>query len=64
MELFCGVEMSFKVCVDAFMKKLTMPQKVGKIEKFDFLPLRGPVNLKNPDVFLSLFEYYGSDQVF
>jgi tRNA (guanine10-N2)-methyltransferase len=56
--------MSFKVCVDAFMKKLTMPQKVGKIEKFDFLPLRGPVNLKNPDVFLSLFEYYGSDQVF
>jgi len=44
------------------MKKLTMKEKVEKIELFSFLPLEGPVNLKNPDVILSLFEFYGLDQ--
>jgi tRNA (guanine10-N2)-methyltransferase len=58
----CGAETSFKVCVDAFMKKLTMKEKVQKIENFDFLPLQGPVNLKTPDIIFSVFEFYGSDQ--
>ena len=43
------------------MKKLSMQQKIEKIEKFDFLPMKGPVKLQNPDVTLSLFEYYGPD---
>ncbi len=58
----CDADISFKVCIDAYMKKLTMNEKLERIEKFDFLPLRGPVNLKNPDIIFSVFEFFGTDQ--
>ena len=61
-EPISGEETSYKICVDAFMKKLTMAQKIERIEKFDFLPFRGPVKLNNPDIIFSLFEFFGPDQ--
>ncbi|TRY78197.1 hypothetical protein TCAL_06763 [Tigriopus californicus] len=54
--------LSFKVYVEAFMKKLTMAQRVERIETFDYLPIKGPIRMKDPDVIFSYFEYYGDDQ--
>ena len=39
-----------------------MKEKVNKIEKFDFLPFRGPINLQDPQVSFYYFEYYENDQ--
>ncbi|XP_034828688.1 tRNA (guanine(10)-N2)-methyltransferase homolog isoform X2 [Maniola hyperantus] len=52
---------SFKIEVETFCKHFTMREKVEKIEKFSYLPLKGPVKLKNPDVTLSYLEFYGVD---
>ncbi|CAH0723983.1 unnamed protein product, partial [Brenthis ino] len=52
---------SFKVEVETFCKHFTMKEKVDKIEKFSYLPLGGPVKLKNPDITLAYLEFYGVD---
>ncbi|CAH2040165.1 unnamed protein product, partial [Iphiclides podalirius] len=52
---------SFKVEVETFCKHFSMQEKVDKIETFSYLPLEGPVKLKNPDIILSYFEFYGVD---
>ncbi|XP_026330319.1 tRNA (guanine(10)-N2)-methyltransferase homolog isoform X2 [Hyposmocoma kahamanoa] len=57
----CSVDKSYKVVVETFCKHFTMKEKVEKIEKFSYLPLEGPVKLKNPDVTLSYLEFYGID---
>lgn len=54
-------KMSFKVEVETFCKHFTMKEKVEKIEKFSYLPMGGPVKLKNPDVTLAYLEFYGVD---
>ncbi|KAE8744251.1 hypothetical protein FOCC_FOCC009171 [Frankliniella occidentalis] len=51
--------LSFKVEVETFSNHLSMAERVEKIESFSYLPLAGPVNLKNPDVKLWFMEYYG-----
>nr|XP_026498504.1 tRNA (guanine(10)-N2)-methyltransferase homolog [Vanessa tameamea] len=52
---------SFKVEVETFCKHFTMKEKVDKIENFSYLPLHGPVKLKNPDITLAYLEFYGVD---
>ncbi|GLG92298.1 tRNA (Guanine(10)-N2)-methyltransferase-like protein [Gryllus bimaculatus] len=54
-------ELSFKIKVETFCKSQTQEEKVAKIESFSYLPLCGPVKLKNPDIKLELIEYYGLD---
>ncbi|KAK9505139.1 hypothetical protein O3M35_009262 [Rhynocoris fuscipes] len=49
---------SFKIKVELFGNSQTQAQKVEKIESFSYLPLLGPVKLKNPDVTLQYIEYY------
>lgn len=51
--------LSFKVEVETFSNHLSMTELVNKIESFSYLPVVGPVNLKNPDVKLWFMEYYG-----
>lgn len=31
------------------------------LQKFSYLPLKGPVKLANPDITLQYFEYYGTN---
>ncbi|XP_011499447.1 PREDICTED: tRNA (guanine(10)-N2)-methyltransferase homolog [Ceratosolen solmsi marchali] len=50
---------TFKVVVETFCKHYTQREKVEKIETFNYLPLKGSVNLKNPDTTLFYIEYYG-----
>ncbi|KAL4703207.1 hypothetical protein ACJJTC_004883 [Scirpophaga incertulas] len=52
---------SFKLKVETFCKHFTMKEKVSKIEKFDYLPFEGPVQLKDPDNTLMYIEFYGVD---
>ncbi|XP_075976172.1 tRNA (guanine(10)-N(2))-methyltransferase TRMT11 [Anticarsia gemmatalis] len=60
-ESCCSVKSSFKIEVETFCKHFTMKEKVEKIETFSYLPLEGPVKLKNPDVTLAYLEFYGVD---
>ncbi|CAK1579047.1 unnamed protein product [Parnassius mnemosyne] len=57
----CNPSKSFKVDVETFCKHFSMREKVDKIENFSYLPLEGPVKLKNPDITLSYLEFYGVD---
>lgn len=53
-------DQSFKINVEIFGKRRVPREvKVEKIEKFDFLPLNGPIKLENPDHTYHLIEYYG-----
>ena len=52
---------SFKLNIDAFMKKLTSSEKHQRIESFSYIPVRGQVSLQNPDVTLVALEFYGFD---
>ncbi|XP_021195562.3 tRNA (guanine(10)-N2)-methyltransferase homolog [Helicoverpa armigera] len=60
-ESICTPKRSYKVEVETFCKHFTMKEKVEKIETFSYLPLEGPVKLKNPDVTLAYLEFYGVD---
>lgn len=60
-EPYCDKEKSFKIYVEAFMKSLTMAERLEKMESFSYIPVRGPVKLQNPDVIFSAFEFYGTD---
>ncbi|XP_013783068.1 tRNA (guanine(10)-N2)-methyltransferase homolog [Limulus polyphemus] len=60
-EPFCHPDKSFKVEVETFGKKISRNDKVNRIEDLDFLPLRGPIKLKDPDNIFHLIEYYGLD---
>ncbi|KFB44127.1 hypothetical protein ZHAS_00011962 [Anopheles sinensis] len=42
------VDKSFKITVETYNKHFTQKEKVEKIETMQYLPLNGPVNLKNP----------------
>ncbi|KAI8811500.1 S-adenosyl-L-methionine-dependent methyltransferase [Cladochytrium replicatum] len=53
------VNSSFKFHVEAYGRTLQTKDQVARINRFSFLPFSGPVDLKNPDVILTLFEDYG-----
>lgn len=50
---------SFKIVVETFCKHFSQREKINRIESFSYLPLEGPVKLKNPDITLCYIEYYG-----
>ncbi|XP_066598461.1 tRNA (guanine(10)-N2)-methyltransferase homolog isoform X2 [Prorops nasuta] len=50
---------SFKVSIETFCKHFSQAEKIKKIESFSYLPLEGPVKLKNPDTTLCYIEFYG-----
>ena len=58
-----GPEISFKLQVESFMKKLSNEDKLERIESFDYMTtcVKGPVKLKEPDVIFVTFEFYGFD---
>ena len=54
-------DFSFKIQVETFMKRLSMQERLVKIESFEYLPVQGPVKLDKPDVTFVAFEFYGFD---
>uniref|UniRef100_A0AAR5QI18 tRNA (guanine(10)-N(2))-methyltransferase TRMT11 n=1 Tax=Dendroctonus ponderosae TaxID=77166 RepID=A0AAR5QI18_DENPD len=54
---------SFKIEVETVGRHFTQQEKVAKLEAFDYLPIRGPVKLKDPDVCLQYIEFYGTRTV-
>ena len=56
-----GPQVSFKIQVETFMKRINMEERLQRIENFDFLPVKGPVKLQGPDVTFVAFEFYGFD---
>lgn len=60
-EGLCSPNNSFKITVETFNRHLSQPEKIEKIESIGYLPARGKVDLRNPDICWFYFEYYGSD---
>ncbi|XP_046834823.1 tRNA (guanine(10)-N2)-methyltransferase homolog isoform X1 [Vespa crabro] len=60
-KLYADKEKSFKIIVETFCKHFSQGEKIQKIESFSYLPLQGPVKLKNPDTTLYYIEFYGLD---
>lgn len=56
-------ETSFRVTVESYMKHFSQKDKVDKIETLTYLPVKGNVNLKNPDVEWYYIEFYGLDHL-
>ena len=52
---------TFKINIDAFMKKLHNDEKHERIESFSYIPFKGQVSLKNPQVTLVFLEFFGFD---
>jgi tRNA (guanine10-N2)-methyltransferase len=55
---FCD-EVSFRVRMDCFSKKCTPEKQREILDNVDFLPFKGKVCLKSPDVTVSVHEDYG-----
>ncbi|XP_066253670.1 tRNA (guanine(10)-N2)-methyltransferase homolog [Euwallacea similis] len=51
---------SFKLEVETFGRHFTQNEKIAKLETFIYLPIQGPVRLKDPDLCLQYIEYYGT----
>lgn len=49
--------------METYNKHITQKEKVDRIETFGYLPIKGEVNLKNPDVNWWYIEYYGLDNM-
>lgn len=54
---------SFRITVETYNKHITQQEKVDRIETFGYLPIKGEVNLKNPEVNWWYIEYYGLDNM-
>ncbi|XP_017057018.1 tRNA (guanine(10)-N2)-methyltransferase homolog [Drosophila ficusphila] len=52
---------SFKITVETYNKHFSQREKVEKIESMDYLPIEGPVDLKNPQVEWWYIEFWGLD---
>ncbi|GIY41560.1 hypothetical protein CDAR_172771 [Caerostris darwini] len=62
LEPYCKEDVSFKVMVETFGKKLSKEYKVERIDELVFLGFEGPIKLKDPDHSFLLMEYYGTDR--
>ena len=60
-EQWFSENVSFKVNVESFNRKVSADERIKKIESLSYLPLKGPVSLKSPDVVFSYFEFHGFD---
>lgn len=49
--------------METYNKHITQKEKVDRIETFGYLPIKGDVNLKNPEVNWWYIEYYGLDNM-
>eukprot|EP00092_Neocalanus_flemingeri_P091898 GFUD01116592.1.p1 GENE.GFUD01116592.1~~GFUD01116592.1.p1 ORF type:complete len:464 (-),score=155.06 GFUD01116592.1:133-1524(-) len=54
-------DISFKVHVESFNKKVSGAERLEKIESLSYIPLQGPVSLSSPQVTFSYFEFHGFD---
>lgn len=54
---------SFKMSVESYNKRYLHEEKIQKIETMDYLPFKGPVDLKSPTNKFIYFEYFGMDTV-
>jgi len=52
---------SYKINVDTFTKKINLQSKIDKIESMDYLPIKGKIDLEDPDVEYSYLEFWGLD---
>lgn len=52
---------SFKVRVETYNKHFLLKEKVAKIDAMDYLKLKGPIDLKNPENEFVYFEFWGID---
>lgn len=62
-ELKSVFDKSFRMTVETYNKHYTQKEKVDLIETFAYLPIKGDVNLKDPDVNWWYIEYYGLDNM-
>ncbi|RZC34191.1 tRNA (guanine(10)-N2)-methyltransferase -like, partial [Asbolus verrucosus] len=60
MEPYFQPNLSFKIEVETFCRHITQKEKINKLESFSYLPVQGPVRLKDPNVCLQYIEYYGT----
>ncbi|VDP12502.1 unnamed protein product [Soboliphyme baturini] len=51
---------SYRFSVESFGRTLSQDYKVERIEEFGFLPLKGAVKLKDPEIEFCVVEYYTS----
>jgi tRNA (guanine10-N2)-methyltransferase len=54
---------AFKFNVDVFGSTLSLQDQIAIIEKFEFLPLAGKIDLKSPDEIFTLHFDYGCQEV-
>ncbi|KRT83661.1 methyltransferase [Oryctes borbonicus] len=59
--LYMKENQTFKIEVETFCRHFTQREKVEKLEAFSYLPVKGQVKLKGPDVVFQYIEYYGID---
>ncbi|GFU47395.1 hypothetical protein NPIL_82442 [Nephila pilipes] len=62
LEPYIKVDVSFRIMVESFGKKMSKEYKVERIDELVFLGFEGPIKLKNPDHSFLLMEYYGTDR--
>lgn len=56
---FTSNDSSFRITVETYNKHIKHEEKIQRIESMDYLPLKGRIELKNPDNNLIYFEYWG-----
>ncbi|CAG7785363.1 unnamed protein product [Allacma fusca] len=55
------VDQRLSLKVETFGKTISMAEKVELIDTFEYIPLKGPIDLKNPELRLKLVQFYGLD---
>lgn len=58
---FTTSKSSFRITIETFNKHIKHEEKIERIESMEYLPLKGRIELKNPDNNLIYFEYWGVD---
>lgn len=53
----------FKISVETYNKHYTQSEKVDKIEKLEYMPIKGKVDLKTPNVEWWYIEFFGLNPV-
>ncbi|KAF8786357.1 tRNA (guanine(10)-N2)-methyltransferase like protein [Argiope bruennichi] len=63
-EPYCREDVSFRIMVESFGKKMSKEHKVERIDELAFIGFEGPIKLNNPDHSFLLMEYFGTDRNF
>ncbi|PRD28412.1 UNVERIFIED_CONTAM: tRNA (guanine(10)-N2)-methyltransferase-like protein [Trichonephila clavipes] len=62
LEPYIREDVSFRIMIESFGKKMPLEYKVDRIDELAFLGFEGPIKLNNPDHSFLLMEYYGTDR--